>query len=156
MENFLHMECVQYNIAVHAKTNNLQEKPQLDDSDVLYCRIPDSILAIRIWPGGLDWFGLYCLDFFDVVECTPMNTPNGYVISCYPQPGVFTSTGNLVSWETAAGLCEISPGMEKYSAHEGSRLVLTHPGKTPYYFKIPCRSSGHEVVFVQPRAGIPY
>jgi len=76
---------------------------------------------------------MYCLDFFDVVERAPVNTPNGYVISYYPHPGVFTFSGGLVSWETAAGMDRISADMEKYSTPEGSQLVRTRPGKLADY-----------------------
>jgi len=135
---------------------DLQEKPQLDDGDVLYCRIPDSTLTIRIWSGGMEQYGTYCLDFFDVVERTPVNTPDGYVISYHPHPGVFTFSRELVSWEAAAGIDRISAGMEKYSAPEGSQLVLMRPGKVPYYFQIPRRPSGNGIEFVQPQASVPY
>lgn len=46
----LHLECVQYNIVVDANTNDLcqQENRQPDNHDVLYCRIANSSLAIRM------------------------------------------------------------------------------------------------------------
>ncbi|KAL4071333.1 hypothetical protein V8B97DRAFT_2007299 [Scleroderma yunnanense] len=34
----------------------LGEKPRLDDNDVLYCRIPNSNLAIRVWAGGMEQY----------------------------------------------------------------------------------------------------
>ena len=136
--------CTVYNIVDYANINDLQEKPQTDDADVLYCRIPDSrVLAIRIWSDGMEQYGLYCFDFFDVVERTAMNTPNGHA-----HLGMFAFSKELVSWETAVGLDRIPAGTEKYSTPEGSRLVLSRPGKMPYYFEIPPRLSGHGVVFV--------
>jgi len=156
MENFLHLEYAQYNIVVHANVDDLQEKPH-PDAALLYYRIPDSIIAIRMWDGGMEQYGLYCLDFFDIVKRTPVNTPNGYAISYY-LPSV-SSSRELVSWEAAARMDPIPAGTEKYSAAEGSRLVLTRPGKMPYYFQIPRRPSVHGyggVVFVQPQAGVPY
>ncbi|KAL4079249.1 hypothetical protein J3A83DRAFT_4085557, partial [Scleroderma citrinum] len=126
------------------------------DNGILYCRIPNSNLAIRIWAGGLERYGLYCFDFFDVVERVPVNTPDGYVISYCPHPGVYSFKGKLVSWETAMKVDRVPAGMEKYSAPEGSRLVLTCPGKEPYYFEIPRRPFLPRVVFAQPQLGIPY
>ena len=100
----------------------------------------------------------YCFDFFDVVERGAMNTPYGYVISSYPTPGVPAYPGELVSWEIAWGWerDRIPAGLEKYSAMEGSRLVLTRPGKMPYYFEIPRRPSGDGLVFAQAQPGVPY
>jgi len=105
----------------------------------------------------MEQYGLYCFDFFDVVKRTPVNTPDGYVISYYLDQGVSFSR-ELVSWETGAGMDRIPAGTEKYGAAEGSRLVLTRPGKMPYYFQIPRRPSTTHggVVFVQPQASVPY
>ena len=130
----------------------------MDDTDVLYCRIPDSILAIRIWSGGMERHRQYCFDFFDVVERVAMNTPYGYVISSYPTPGVFAHPGVQKSWEIAWGWDRdrIPAGTEKYCAIEGSRFVLTRPDKMPYYFEIPRRPSGDGLVFAQPQPGVPY
>ena len=70
-------------------------------------------------------------------------------------PDVSTFSRKLVSWETAVGVDRISPGMEKYSVTEGSWLMLSRPGKKPFYFEIPHRCSVHGVVFVQPQTSVP-
>ena len=155
MESFLHLECVQHNIvSIYANTDDFQEKPELDDPEVLYCRIPDSVLAIRIWSGGMEQYGQYCFDFFDVVQRIPVNTPDGHVIT-FSAP--YQTPTKLVSWE-AANMDKFPAGTEKYSTLEGSRLVLTRPGKIPYHFQIPRRPSAYHngVAFVQPQAGVPY
>ena len=150
--DFLHLECGQYNIIVHTNTNDLQEKPHpADDRDLHYFQIPDSILAIRIWPGGMQRFGGYCLDFFDVVERIPVNTPDGYVISYYPH---VTPKSTLVTWERAAGVYRVRPGMEKYSIEEGALLMLTRPGKEPYCFQIPRRPTQAVPGFAQPQSNL--
>ena len=59
MENFLHLECVQYRIVVHANANDLQEKPQPDDGHILNCRIPHSTLAASA-SGTAAWSSMDC------------------------------------------------------------------------------------------------
>ena len=154
MESFLHLECVQHNIVVYANTDDFQEKPELDDPDVLYCWIPDSVLAIHIWSGSMEQYGQYCFDFFDVVQHIPVNTPDGHKISFYTP---YQTPTMLVSWG-AVNMDKFPAGMEKYSTLEGSHLVLMRPGKIPYHFQIPHRpSANHDgVAFVQPQAGVPY
>ena len=102
----------------------------------------------------MEQYGLYCLDFFDVDERIPVNTPNGYMILSYFHPDASTFSRKLVSWETAAGVDRISPGREKYSITKGLQLMLSHPGKMPFYFEIPHRHSVHGVVFVQPQTSV--
>ena len=141
-------------LLVFTQIHDFQEKPELDDPEVLYCRIPDSVLAIRIWSGGMEQYGQYCFDFFDVVQRIPVNTPDGHVIT-FSAP--YQTPTKLVSWE-AANMDKFPAGTEKYSTLEGSRLVLTRPGKIPYHFQIPRRPSAYHngVAFVQPQAGVPY
>ncbi|KIY51938.1 hypothetical protein FISHEDRAFT_56394 [Fistulina hepatica ATCC 64428] len=133
-----------------------QEKPQIQEQGTLYFKIPNSALAIRIWSGGMEQYGQYCLDFFHVADGIPVNTPDGYKISHVPHPGVFTFGGALVSWETAMHMdCQRVPqGTEKYSTPEGSRLMLIRPGEEPFYFQIPLRAV-QQVEFAQPVAVLP-
>jgi len=83
--------------------------------------------------------------------------PEGYEISQLPRPGMLTFVGKLVSWEEAMGVerQDLRPGMEKFSAPEGSRLVLTRPGEAPYYFAIPTRSLAYNIEFAQPLTTLP-
>jgi len=137
-----------------------QDKPQSDSNEqVLYLQIPDSKLAIRIWPGGLQYLGAYCLDLFDITKKIPVDTPNDFEFWNVPRPGGASSVMKLCSWQVAfasvPGWC-ILPGDEKYSVSEGSRIVLVRPGKVPFYFEIPSmpmETGG--VPLPQPQATLP-
>ncbi|GBE85454.1 hypothetical protein SCP_0706410 [Sparassis crispa] len=102
----------------------------------------------------MEQYGQYCLDFYHVDKRIPVNTPDGYEISPVSHPGVYTFGGKLVSRETAmrVGRQSLRPGAEKYSTPEGSRLVLTRAGESPFQFEIPFRPVQHQVEFAQPLA----
>ncbi|KAL6300692.1 hypothetical protein BKA93DRAFT_707929, partial [Sparassis latifolia] len=102
---------------------------------------PKSPLAIRIWSGSMEQYGQYCLDFYHVDKRIPVNTPDGYEISPVSHPGVYAFGGKLVSWETAmrVGRRSLRPGAWKYSAPEGSRLVLTRAGGSMWTRSAPSR-----------------
>lgn len=95
-------------------------------------------------------YGQYCLDLFDTVQQAAVNMPQDYAICHVPHPGVFTFGGKLVSWEESTGVVNLRPGMEKFSAPEGSRLVLARPGKEHFYFQLPARPVAQNVVFALP------
>lgn len=88
--------------------------------------------------------GQYCFDFFHVRDGIAVNTPDNYKISQLPVPaipGTMMFGGQVQPWEISFGINreDIRPGEEKYSAPEGSRLVLLRDGEEPFYFKIPTR-----------------
>jgi len=121
----------------------------------MYYTVPNSQLAIRIWSGGLERFGQYCIDIFHAVDHIAMNTPKDFTISHAPNPGVFTFGDQLVSWEVAMKVKHLNDGAEKYSAPEGSSLVLTRPDEEPFYFRLPVRSVPQTMVYAQPSTSLP-
>ncbi|KAI9570154.1 Dopey, N-terminal-domain-containing protein [Boletus coccyginus] len=134
------------------------EKPQSDGNEqVLYLQIPDSKLAIRIWPGGMQYHAGYCLDLFDITQKTSMDTPDDFEfrhISRPDGPGGMKLLSLRKVFDVPA--CHIQPGNETYVVLEGSRIVLVRPGKAPFYFEIPSmpmETGG--VPFPQPQATLP-
>jgi len=125
------------------------------NENVMYYTVPNSELAIRIWSGGLESYGQYCIDFFHVRKRIAVNTPRHFAISHALNPGVFTFGGKLVSWEEAMKVGRLNDGQEKYSAPEGASLVLTRPSEPPFYFQLPIRSVPQTVVYAQPSASLP-
>lgn len=121
----------------------------------MYYAVPNSKLAIRIWSGGMESYGQYCLDLFHVTDRIAVNTPKGFSISHVSNPGVFTFGDRLVSWEAAMKVKHLNDGEEKYSAPEGSSLVLTRPHEQPFYFQLPVRSVPQAVVYARPSAFLP-
>lgn len=118
----------------------MQVKPALDDPATVYVRIPNSQLAIRIWPGGMAHLGQFCFDFFDVARRVPVDPPAGYTIED-------STGGTQMTWEAAFEWTASAPsGSQKYSAPEGTHLVLRRPGEAPLHFRIP----------VRPRAPVQY
>lgn len=119
----------------------------------MYYDIPNSPLVIRIWSGGVDAYGQYCLDFFHLRKNVAVNTPDNYKMVYVPFPGVYTFGGELVSWEAAWGVRkeELRPEQERYSVPEGSRLALLRDGHDPFLFLIPTRIR-EAMCFTEPRA----
>ncbi|KAK7694146.1 hypothetical protein QCA50_001326 [Cerrena zonata] len=126
------------------------KKPVAGELDVHLVDIPDDTLAIRLWAGGMADQGIYLLDFFNVVEDMPVNTPNGYILSPIPTPGQFCPVSQLVSWEesmssrfpeatAATRLQRGAEGTDRYSIMEGMGCQLTRPNREPFYFLIPTR-----------------
>ncbi|KAF8548882.1 hypothetical protein OG21DRAFT_1448613 [Imleria badia] len=130
----------------------LGEKPQSNDPNLLYIRIPNTNLSICFWPGGMEQYGQCCFDFFNPTEHTPVNTPNGFIITPLPQPGNIPFEKKLKSWKEAMQVANIIEGLEKYSAPEGMRLMLTYPEEAPFYFQIPSKPA---MGFAQAQASVP-
>ncbi|KAI6118389.1 hypothetical protein F5141DRAFT_999961, partial [Pisolithus sp. B1] len=110
--------------------------PQGDELQ-LFIQLPNSQYALGIWSGGLQQLRHYCFDFYNVTSRVPANTPEGFELWGVRRPGTYSYGGQIKSWEAAFGLSDILPGEEKYSAPEGSRIVLRRPGEDPFYFQVP-------------------
>ncbi|KAI0318168.1 hypothetical protein OF83DRAFT_56151 [Amylostereum chailletii] len=118
-------------------------KPQEgEDDDVQFFPIPNSGLCIRIWSGGMQACGQYCLDYFDPATKTPVKAPEGHQIWPIPRPGVFSFAGALKSWEDTLGCGNYTEGTERYSVQKGSWWTLVRPGFKNFSFAIPTRSVG--------------
>ncbi|KAH9901418.1 hypothetical protein C8Q73DRAFT_677782 [Cubamyces lactineus] len=125
----------------------LGRKPTVDDPNVYTVRIPDTDLAIRMWDGGMDLYGQFCLDFFDVRRKVPVNLPVGYAL--WPAgtnaPGVFMMPmgGPLPSWEACFGYRPeaIPAGEEKWSVVAGSYITLQRSERPEdnFTFAVPMR-----------------
>ncbi|KAJ6622711.1 hypothetical protein B0H10DRAFT_1787591, partial [Mycena sp. CBHHK59/15] len=109
--------------------------------------IPDSPLSVRIFPGGVETYALYLLDFFDPIKDTAVNSPTDFQIHPIPPTGTFGLPGPLVSMEVAMKIeqKDILPGEERFGVAESSVCRLVRPGKPDFYFSIP----------VRPMAGVP-
>jgi len=101
----------------------------------------------------------YCLHLFDTTQNIPVDTPDDFEFWSVPCTGDLLNSMRLYSWQvcfaSVPGLSTV-PGDEKYSVLEGSRIVLRHPGKAPFYFEIPSmpmETGG--VPFPQPQATLP-
>ncbi|KAI0310445.1 hypothetical protein OF83DRAFT_1252624 [Amylostereum chailletii] len=81
---------------------------QESQEDVQFFPIPNSHLYIRIWSGGMDRYGQYCLDYFDPATNTPGKAPEGHQIWPISRPGVFSFAGALQSWEASFECAEYS------------------------------------------------
>ncbi|KIO11332.1 hypothetical protein M404DRAFT_995008, partial [Pisolithus tinctorius Marx 270] len=125
--------------APNGRLPTLGAKPLPHDKSVQYYPIRNSPLVIRIWDGGMEQYGQYCLDFFDPVNDIAVNAPDDYKIWHNPYHGQFTYGEQLVSWEAAMHVTKVPAGEEKYGVQEGSSLVLTRSNATPLSFQIPCR-----------------
>ncbi|PIL34840.1 hypothetical protein GSI_02627 [Ganoderma sinense ZZ0214-1] len=146
-------------------------KPQPGDPNVYTIPIPNSPYCLRMWTGGMDYWGQFCLDFFDTERKVPVNLPAGYAL--YPglssvPPGAVghalpperahlqpVEEGEpLHSWERNMGMASIPEGEEKWSIPEGMHLMLRRRGLPDFMFQMPARRA--PVVFAQPRMGYPY
>ncbi|KAI6015126.1 hypothetical protein F5J12DRAFT_816085 [Pisolithus orientalis] len=131
-------------------------KPLPNDKNIQHYPIPNSPLVIRIWDGGMEQYGQYCLDFFDPVNDIAVNGPDDYKIWHNPYPGQLTYGEQLVSWEAAMHVTTVPAGEERYGVQEGSWLVLTRSNAIPLGFQIPCRRrSMVRMDFAEPHAAIP-
>ncbi|KAI0336573.1 hypothetical protein GY45DRAFT_1315975 [Cubamyces sp. BRFM 1775] len=125
----------------------LGRKPAVDDPNVYTVRIPGTDLAIRMWDGGMDLYGQFCLDFFDVRRKVAVNLPKGYAL--WPAgtnaPGVFMMPmdGPLPSWEACYGYKPeaIPAGEEKWSVVAGSYITLQRSNRPEdnFTFAVPMR-----------------
>lgn len=117
-------------------------KPCIDDPDGQYYKIPNSTLAIRIWDGRLAEYGSYCLDMLDVEKRIPCNTPESHTMCSEAYPGRHDGP-QLVSWEAASEVTDISRGEERHGVPVRSYVVLQvrHPNETLSHFQAPLRAS---------------
>ncbi|PIL22965.1 hypothetical protein GSI_15662 [Ganoderma sinense ZZ0214-1] len=149
-------------------------KPQPGDPNVYTVRVPDSPYVLRMWTGGMDYWGQFCLDFFDVERKVPVNLPAGYAL--YPAattmpPGIgaghpfparlaranvqpLQRSYPLGSWERNMGMTSIPDGEEKWAIPEGMPVMLRRDGHPDFTFQMPTRPPA--MVVVQPQRGIPY
>lgn len=106
--------------------------------------MPDSQnLAIRVWDGNFQEFGLYCFDLYNRSTHTAVNLPHNYKI-CHASNNSFVVGGwgsEVISWERAWNVPQrnMRPGQERFVVPEGSQLALVRPGKEPFYFVLPRR-----------------
>ena len=109
--------------------------------------IPNTDLVIRMWDGGMEHYGQYCLDFYDTRRDTAVNLPQDF--SLWPaganMPGSFMMMmqGPLPSWETAIGSStdRIPAGEEKWSVPAGSCITLKRSARPQddFTFAVPVR-----------------
>jgi len=113
-------------------------KPLPGDASVHYFPIPNSNLALRVWSGGLEEAKQMFFDFFDCTLRVAVNTPEGFDVYNVDNPGGLAPYGRLLSWERAYDRNKTPrPGFEKYSALEGSRIMIKRPYEEPCFFRIP-------------------
>ncbi|KAJ6541886.1 hypothetical protein B0H19DRAFT_1175068 [Mycena capillaripes] len=104
---------------------------------VLYFRIPNSHLAIRLFPGDLHPRNRVCFfDVFDTHTRSPVNSPPSFRFTTV-QPEI-----RLQSVEEVAGISreDIRPGEERFSVVEGTACRLRRGGALEFLFRIPVRS----------------
>ncbi|EIW75165.1 hypothetical protein CONPUDRAFT_159297 [Coniophora puteana RWD-64-598 SS2] len=122
--------------------------PDADPSTDHICvvHIPDKKdLVIRIWDGGLEEEGQFCLDVYDMDAQIAINTSElGFSFNVVPLAGTLSVLcgGRLQSWEARTGCTpeQILPGEERFSVIEGAYLALCRPNLDPFWFKIPTRN----------------
>ncbi|KAJ7105570.1 hypothetical protein C8R44DRAFT_715324 [Mycena epipterygia] len=136
-------------------------KPEdLEDTDDLSLfHIPDSSIAIRIFPGDTDpRHGMCYLDFYDTVANEPVNSPEGFQIHPVGPPIMLMlgSEGPLMSVEEACGISrtDIKPGQERFGIQEGALCRLDRPGLAPFHFEIPTRPGAVQFAQAVPFAAI--
>ncbi|KAI0760727.1 hypothetical protein C8Q74DRAFT_250929 [Fomes fomentarius] len=138
-------------------------KPDINDNDIHTVILNDEFV-IRIWDGGMEEFGQFCLDFVDRKTRTPVNLPPGYGIGSARanmpgvfMPGAFTSRGQLPSMEQCYGYTpdKIPPGAEKWAVPAGAYITITKNGTEVVTFKVPVREYHRNLVqqVVQPVRG---
>ena len=126
-----------------------------------------------MWAGGMDYWGQFCLDFFDVRRRVPVNLPAGHALHLaatimppgvglgYPLPGHLVRANveavpkgdPLRSWERNMGMDSIPDGEEKWSIPEGTYLTLTREGHPDFTFQMPARQP--VIAAAQPQMGFP-
>ncbi len=140
-----------------------QVKPDINDSNIHTVVLNDD-LVIRIWDGGMEEFGQFCLDFVHRKTRTPVNLPPGYAICSgrANMPGVFmsgafTSRGTLPSMEQCYGYTpdKIPPGAEKWAVPAGAYITVAKNGTEVVTFKVPVREHHRNLMqqVVQPVRG---
>ena len=127
----------------------------------------------------MDYYGHFCLDFYDTERKTPVNLPAGYGFyaggapslppaAFSPLPGEYVPKSVRArmnsrsprcvpafgSWERNLGIHSFPEGEEKWSFPEGSRLVLKRNGHPDFMFQVPVRQQA--VFGIQAQRGIPY
>ncbi|KAM5538593.1 hypothetical protein V8D89_007622 [Ganoderma adspersum] len=144
------------------------------DPNVYSVRIPNSPYVIRMWDGGMDYWGQFCLDFFDVERRVPVNLPAGHGLYGAGETSLPPGVGGdhplpdhlvranvrpaesypIGSWERNMGIARIPDGEEKWSLPEGTRLTLQREGHPPLTFQVPTRQA--PVAVIHPQKGVPY
>ncbi|PIL22963.1 hypothetical protein GSI_15660 [Ganoderma sinense ZZ0214-1] len=147
-------------------------KPQPGDPNVYTVRVPDSPYCLRMWAGGMDYWGQFCLDFFDVERKVPVNLPLGHALfpgmssmppgigAGHPLPAHLAHANMqpptsypLCSWERNMGMQSIPDGEEKWAIPEGMPVMLRRDGHPDFMFQMPRRQA--PVVLAQPQMGYP-
>ena len=122
-----------------------------------------------MWTGGMDYWGQFCLDFFDTERRVPVNLPAGYAL--YPglsslPPGAVghalpperarlqrVQKGEpLGSWERNMGMTSIPEGEEKWSIPEGMYVALKRVRQEDFVFQMPTRQAA--VIVAQPQRSL--
>ena len=120
--------------------------------------IPNTDLVIRMWDGGMEHYGQYCLDFYNTRRDTALNLPQDF--SLWPaganMAGSYMMHGPLPSWEAAMGYSpdRIPAGEEKWSVPAGSYITLKRSARPQddFTFAIPVRQLYAQTI-VQPTRG---
>ncbi|EIW75162.1 hypothetical protein CONPUDRAFT_169573 [Coniophora puteana RWD-64-598 SS2] len=120
------------------------EDPTIEHVHVVHIPGNDS-LVIRLWDGGLEDDGEFCLDIYDMSTKISINSSElGFSFNVAPKPGTLSVLcgGRLRSWEDNAGYTpeRILPGEERFSALEGAYLALRQPNSDLFWFKVPMRN----------------
>ncbi|KIK57427.1 hypothetical protein GYMLUDRAFT_247064 [Collybiopsis luxurians FD-317 M1] len=113
-------------------------KPQKGDP-IHVIEIPGSKYSIRLWDGGLEAQGQYCLDFIDTCTGKAINSPDRWVLHAKAPNGTLPYVAPLISWEEAWKVPkgEIPPGEERFSIMEGSMCGLERPECESFWFRVP-------------------
>ena len=111
-----------------------------------------------MWEGGMDYYSLCYLDFFDTRKNVSVNLPPGYAI--YPAsaggmyPVVPPAGVTLESFEKAYGYTadQIPAGEERWGVQAGSYLSIVKDGRELVAFAVPL-PQGTAARIVQPTLG---
>ena len=152
-------------------------KPQLGDPNVYTVCVPNSPYVLRMWEGGMTYYGHFCLDFYDTDRKAPVNLPAGHGLypggPSMPPIGFASGPGQYLpwpkgvrdgmnsrlkvpafgSWERNMGMHSFPEGEEKWSFPEGSSLVLKRDGHPDFMFQVPVRQASFSV---QAQTGFAY
>ncbi|RPD68225.1 hypothetical protein L226DRAFT_517439 [Lentinus tigrinus ALCF2SS1-7] len=128
-------------------------KPKPTDP-VYSVQIPNSPLVFRIWEGGMDFYGHFCVDFYDPRRKVSVNLPRG--TPCTPQASPPASDtcptlSRLLSLERSMGMDSFPEGEEKWMIPEGTYVTLRREGHPLFTFQMPNR---RPQTIAQPRWGV--
>ena len=153
-------------------THHPQLKPRPGDNNVYTVDIPGTDLIIRMWEGGMDYYSLCYLDFFDTRRQVSVNLPRGFSLhpaghspmpgaagmpGAFYLPAVYSKKGAMPSWEEAFGFTrdQIPPGEEKWTAPAGSHVSVVKDGRALVTFAVPLSQAQRNMMptVVQPTLG---